>query len=252
MSRRSLLRGLVVSDLHLFARRSNGFVRMESLRSKLSALDCIILNGDIFDFCWSTLPLAATETAALDWLHALLSDFPRCEFHYVMGNHDSVDSFHGKLIELSGRNARFHCHEDYLCLGASLFLHGDCASREMDTEGLHNFRKPWREHRRHWGKLAWTFYRISDAIRLTNAVHRWNFAPQKTVQRLCHYLDHAYPDWRLQIRDCYFGHTHLAFTGYEYEGMRFHNPGSAIKGMEFQPLFIELDTTGSYRQQGPA
>ena len=53
-------------------------------------------------------------------------------------------------------------------------------------------------------------------------------------------LDDAMPGWRHTTRDCYFGHTHLPFTGYEHEGIVFHNTGSAIRGMSFRPLFFRL------------
>jgi UDP-2,3-diacylglucosamine hydrolase len=49
-------------------------------------------------------------------------------------------------------------------------------------------------------------------------------------------LDHILPEWREEIDHCYFGHTHLPFTDYSHDGVFFHNTGSAIKDMEFQPL----------------
>ena len=50
------IRGMAVSDLHLFAYRSAGEEYFNSLRPQLNATDILVLNGDIFDFRWSTLP----------------------------------------------------------------------------------------------------------------------------------------------------------------------------------------------------
>jgi hypothetical protein len=63
-------RGLVVSDLHLFARRSRGMTCFESLRGELESVDVLVLNGDIFDFRWSVLP---DHQATQAWLSDITS-----------------------------------------------------------------------------------------------------------------------------------------------------------------------------------
>lgn len=79
--------GLVLSDLHLFSPRSEGFERMAALWDEVTRAEVLVLNGDIFDFRWTCLPdEAATLTAALDWLHKLLDDFEGSAIHYVLGN----------------------------------------------------------------------------------------------------------------------------------------------------------------------
>jgi len=56
--------GLVLSDLHLLARRSDGAALIESRRSDFSGIDVLVLNGDTFDFRWSALSNLATSVAA--------------------------------------------------------------------------------------------------------------------------------------------------------------------------------------------
>jgi len=229
-------RGLVVSDLHLFARRSRGEACFQSLRADLASVDLLVLNGDIFDFRWSTLRNHdATVDAAASWLRKLAADFPRCEVHYVLGNHDCLTLFRERLSLLCSRHPRLHWHEHHLRLAAALFLHGDCAVRRMDLPALRAYRRAW-EHDRQRGSLAATAYFVADRAGLTRLAHDWRFPRERTVARIARYLDHAQAGWRTQIRDAYFGHTHLAFSGQQQEGVTFHNTGSAIRGQEFKPI----------------
>src|SRR5688572_3309334 len=83
------IRGMAVSDLHLFAYRSAGMEYFDALRSQLTSADVLVLNGDIFDFRWSTLPNPEiTANRAVEWLQAVRGAYPSCAIHYVLGNHD--------------------------------------------------------------------------------------------------------------------------------------------------------------------
>ena len=70
--------------------------------------------------------------------------------------------------------------------------------------------------------------------------HRAYFPQEATVARVSAYLDAALPNWREGVSDCYFGHTHMPFRDHEAGGIRFHNTGSAVAGMGFQPLEFEV------------
>ena len=49
--------GYVVSDLHLLTRRTAAGSHRSRLTTAAAAADYFVLNGDIFDFRWSTLGL---------------------------------------------------------------------------------------------------------------------------------------------------------------------------------------------------
>lgn len=231
--------GLVVSDLHLFARRSEGFVRFEALRAQLSRINTLVLNGDTFDFRWSSLrSQPATVEAALEWLAALASEFGDCQIHFVHGNHDCLAKFKDGLEELVATSRNLHSHDYLLQLGSCLFVHGDCAHRPMRRVDLERYRSNWKAHGRR-GALGTAAYLAADRLGLTRLVHEWHFPRDKTVARIAGYLDDARPGWRSSTRQCYFGHTHLPFSDHEHQGVRFHNTGSAIRGMGFNPLFFE-------------
>jgi UDP-2,3-diacylglucosamine pyrophosphatase LpxH len=233
-------RGLVVSDLHLFARRSVGASALETCRSDLRSVELLVLNGDIFDFRWSTWPNhGATQTAALAWLSGLLSDLARCQVHYVLGNHDCLPPFREGLSALSRAQPRFHWHEHSLRLGPALFLHGDCSQNWMDAGRFHNYRQAWREDRQRspWRALAYSWV---DRLGLTHRAQQWHFPRTQTVRRIAYHLDHASPGWRNGLQDCYFGHTHLPFSNWSHDGIRFHNTGSAVRTMVFQPILFEI------------
>lgn len=229
-------RGLVVSDLHLFARRSEGMARFDAMRAELEAVEWLVLNGDTFDFRWSTLRgQEATVAAALAWLRELADELPRCEIHFVFGNHDCLAGFDEALAGLAAVLPWLRPHADALQLGSSLFLHGDCAHSEMDARRFNRYRAAWRRDRQRgpWGASA---YAWADRLGLTRLAHQWHFPRRETVRRIAFYLDQTRPRWRRETRHCYFGHTHLPFTSYAHEGITFHNTGSAIRGMAFNPL----------------
>ena len=232
--------GIVISDLHLFARRSRGAARFDSLRRELRALDVLVLNGDIFDFRWSTLgDQKQTLPAAMNWLNALVRELPRCEIQFIVGNHDCPRTFLEELSRLAATCPRFHWHEHLLQVGPALFIHGDCAHRRMDHHGLSRFRRHW-ERDWCWNPAMATAYLCADHLGITRRVHEWHFPRRKTVERITFYLDNASPGWRARTRDCYFGHTHLPFANYEHGGVRFHNTGSAIHNLDFNPIAFEV------------
>lgn len=230
------LRVWVVSDLHLFARRSVAVDCFASVRERLAGADVLVLNGDTFDFRWSTLPdIDATVTASIAWLRKLCTDFPGCEVHFVLGNHDCPTFFRSGLATLADVLPRFHWHEYGVRVGSALFVHGDCTHRKMDTTGLSRYRQSWDNDYRHapWRAKA---YVAADHMGFTWFTHKGWFPRRQTVNRLVHYLDRACPGWRQTTRDCYFGHTHLPFSHYVRDGIAFHNTGSAIRGMGFNPI----------------
>ena len=235
-------RGVVLSDLHLFSRRSQGVDCVRSMRPALASAEVLVLNGDIFDFRWSTLRgLETTAAAALDWLRGLAEGFPNCRIHYVLGNHDCLALFRERLAALAVALPRLQWHEHALRLGSALFLHGDCADGEMDASRLRQHRKPW-ENDRQRGGFAATAYLVADRFGLTRFTQARYFPRRQTVERIAYYLDRTSPGWRSDLRDCYFGHTHLPFSDYEHHGVAFHNTGSAIRGMDFHPIVFELAT----------
>ena len=233
-----LTRGLVVSDLHLFARRSPGAARLAALAGQVTEMDVLVLNGDTFDFRWiAPRDREKAFSTAVEELSALLQRHPQCEVHFILGNHDCLLGWQRALLALAASAPRFHWHAGPLRLGSALFLHGDCAEASMDAEELQRRRARWEQGLPR-GRLASCAYGFADALGLSRQAHEWFFPRRKTVRRIAHYLDRACPGWRLETRDCYFGHTHLPFSNHEHEGVNFHNTGSAVgaSGMGFNPL----------------
>ncbi len=236
--------GLVVSDLHLFARRSIGRELMRELLPDLKTARVLVLNGDIVDFRWSTCAHhEATLQRSLDWLAELIAALPGCEIHYVLGNHDCLTGFKPALSKLARAQHLFHWHEYHLQLGDALFLHGDCTHWRMGKHDLQSYRDGWSRSRRR-GQAATSAYRMFDRLGVTRLVHRWHFPIDRTLDRLTHHLDDAHAGWRERVRHCYFGHTHEPFDHLEREGVVFHNTGSAIRGMKFNPLTMTLGAAG--------
>lgn len=249
-SNRTPATGLVVSDLHLFARRSIGRDLMRDLLPDLRSQRLLVLNGDVVDFRWSTCANhAETIRRTMDWLGDLIHAVSRCEVHYVLGNHDCHAGIKPALSRLASAHPRFHWHEFHLQLGGALFLHGDCTNWRMNRRDLQAYRESWGRARRQ-GRAATGAYRMLDRIGLTRMVNRLHFPIDRTLDRLAHHLDEAHAGWRQSVRHCYFGHTHEPFANQERDGVTFHNTGSAIQGLKFNPLTI--DASSNPAMVGPA
>ena len=109
----------------------------------------------------------------------------------------------------------------------------------MDQNGLIRYRESW-DRDWQWSPAMAVAYECVDRLGITKRVHEFHFPRQKTVDRIGFYLDRFCPGWRETTRDCYFGHTHMPFINHEHDGIRFHNTGSAIHNLEFNPLDFEI------------
>jgi UDP-2,3-diacylglucosamine hydrolase len=234
-----LRQGLVISDLHLFSPRSNGEDQLRRIKRHLERIDTLVLNGDTFDFRWSMYPSEnASIRAALLWLERLSVQFEGRRVHYIFGNHDRLRAFRSQAENLARGSRSLLFHSESIRLGHSLFLPGDCASPQMSGERLAAHRDAWSRDRP-YGPIGSGLYAIAASTGVGRLLGHQQFPRQATVQRVSRYLDGLSPDWRIGTVDCFFGHTHIPFSNHIEGGVRFHNTGSAIRGMGFKPLFFE-------------
>jgi len=227
----------VLSDLHLFARRSIGQELLSSVRSELEQADDIVLNGDTFDFRWSRFETEKHSIReAITWLEDLLGALrPEQRVHFIYGNHDCLTGFTTKLHKLAALSEdRLLPVEGILILGSSLFLHGDCANWKMNAEGFDVFRGKWSRDRQR-GRLAAGLYDVVDLLGIGWAFHRLYFPREITIRRVQYHLDQVSAGWAQEVNSVYFGHTHLPFENEVREGVAFFNTGSGIRGMGFSP-----------------
>ena len=63
------MKGLVISDLHLFAHRSRAASLVKPISEAVARAQVIVLNGDIFDVQWTQQPtIERTVRDAIGWL----------------------------------------------------------------------------------------------------------------------------------------------------------------------------------------
>ena len=224
--------GLVISDLHLFAGRSDGGKLFAGLKDQLDSADLLVLNGDTFDFRWSHFSTEEESiNAAIQWLKDLRKKFPKLEIHYVLGNHDCLARFRERLPT----SPNFYLHEFHLQLGSCLFLHGDCSNWGMTPEKLKKYRQAW-SHDSPKGGLSKKIYQLVDTIGLSRLFHHLYFREAATVARVERFLG----DFLQGVTRCYFGHTHVPFSNHRRNGVAFFNTGSGIRGMGFNPRNFEV------------
>lgn len=201
-----------------------------------SRSDVFVLTGDIFDFLWSThVNPQATADAAIEWLEQLVARGPSCHFHYVLGNHDRVQALVDRLDGLVGNASNLSWHPFLLRLGNCVFLHGDALDVRASPAVLQEARS---QHRGAVRKSRWLDapYQAAVHLRLHRLALRLAFPTKGTVRKLTEYLESVSHGPDDGVTDVYFGHTHTPLLDFEHGGLRFHNPGSAIKGLRFHIL----------------
>lgn len=222
-----------VSDLHLFANRSNAHHYLEEIALAASHAEAFVLGGDIFDFRWSLIPILRAVERAADWISELAESCPQCHFHLVLGNHDYHQALIDRLVELEKQVSNLSWHRYYVRLGNSVFLHGDVADKTMDARMLTDAREEWLNHRRR-GPFMSAIYDVVVLTRLHTPVPHLVYVKRIVVRRIWKYLASIGQGPDNGVHDVYFGHTHRHMSNYHYRGLVFHNGGAPIKGVKFR------------------
>ena len=219
--------GYVISDLHMFARWSRPSEYIERMGEAAAEADFFVLNGDIFDFRWSILPgVEATIDAAVDWLGGFAAAHRDCTVYYILGNHDAFEGLTRRLARFAGETENFEWRPAYLRMGGVLFTHGDLFW--LDGRNPFDRRVP-ATARRITPLIGWVYHLI-HTIQATRLVHTM-WPARRCARHMVKSLAGAEKELTRGITDVYCGHTHVAVSDFEYQGITFHNTGSGIRGL---------------------
>ncbi len=217
--------GYVISDLHMFTQWTSVEKYMCDIRKAAADADFFVLNGDIFDFRWSTLGSSKkTAEVAKEWLRELCSEFSDCKFFYVLGNHDSHIKLLDSLSELADEMDNFNWHDSYFQIGSSLFMHGDLIFTMKNVSPF--ARKKFKKKEPIRSMIRSTYHRVikMGAHNLISRLH----AKERCAKYVLKVLRKKDRAKLKEITDIYIGHTHMAFSNFKYKGYTFHNSGSAV------------------------
>ena len=232
--------GLFLSDLHLFSRRSVGQQRWDQNRTLISAASTIVLGGDMFDFRWSQLgSLDATLDAANLWLENAIALNPRASWVYLLGNHDCHPRLLNLLSSFGDRYPNFTWSPSFRRIGSNVFLHGDVLDGMRHPNGLDSYRAGFHDDVPR-GPVGNLLYSAILQTRLHGVVPRLRHTRRQTCRRLLEYLDHSDADLLANVRNIFFGHTHIPMSGYRFDGFSFHNAGSGIRYLTCIPATFEV------------
>lgn len=231
---KSAKKAFVISDLHMFCRRSDWLKHLPALYEAAASADLFVFNGDTFDFKWSDLSsLEETVDKAIGFLRTFAQLHPQCRVHVNLGNHDHNQPFMEALAALSREMQNFTWHPYYLRVGKTVFLHGDAATYKMTHARLERYRNRWRRHRKQ-GQIKNRAYDAAFRANAHVAVSRLVFSRKRTARFLAAYLDDIGQGAEDGVERVYYGHTHVPVAGYSYRGLTFHNGGAALAGMDFE------------------
>jgi UDP-2,3-diacylglucosamine hydrolase len=131
-------------------------------------------------------------------------------------------------------------HEDTLRLNSALFLHGDAVDLNNPRDNLKTLRARYSDVEPNSITRAFAYM-----VSYSGANKLEHLLSTKAAQagKIKAYLDASQPGWSIGVTDIYFGHTHTPFTNFMYQGIRFHNTGSMIKGLPWHPLKLNAKHT---------
>jgi UDP-2,3-diacylglucosamine pyrophosphatase LpxH len=239
-----------LSDLHLFARRSAAPRMEKAFHQAAREAHTFVLGGDIFDFRWrGKLPLAVAIDQSQRWLEKLIENNTACRYYYLLGNHDSHPDFVERLERLSEQLPNFVWHRHLLKIDKSIFLHGDIVDRRIGVNEIHHDvldeYRALKDERPDPKRIAHFLYEAAVGARL----HRVAVAVAKrkeiVLRRLARYLDAHDLGPAAGVERVFFGHTHRRLIDVPYRGLRFSNPGAAIKGLPFEMIEAHLTSPES-------
>ncbi len=234
-----------LSDLHLLARRSSAPEMEKAIHRASRQAHTVVLGGDIFDFRWrSQLSLIDAMGQSVHWLERLIEQNTAARYYYLLGNHDSHPDFVERLQRLSEQMPQFVWHRHLLRIDNSIFLHGDIVDRPIRDGEVHHevldARRKAGESRRDPKQFSHTLYDAAVRARLHRVLVQFAKPRKSVLRRLTHYLNAHDLGASAGIEKVYFGHTHRRLIDVPYGGMRFHNPGAAIKGLPFEMIDAQL------------
>ncbi len=236
-------RACFISDLHLFANRSQGDLHLKAIQRAADQADLCVLGGDIFDFRWSTLPsTTATVDAAVEWLHELCQCSPNSRVEFLLGNHDYHAALIERLPDLARDLSNFEWHRFYIREGNTIFLHGDVADRKMTADALRRRRERSFGHRQK-GRYQNQAYDLVVKSRMHLLVPRAVYPKRLVARRIVSYLTHIGHGPERGVQQVCFGHTHRPLRDYHYRGLTFHNGGAPIGTGRFEILEVDVQQT---------
>ena len=217
--------GYVISDLHIFAKWSSVDKYMSDIRKAASDAAFFVFNGDIFDFRWTVLS-SAEETAksAIKWFAELCSEFPECQFYYVLGNHDCHVKLLDLLTELAEGKPNFHWYDSHIKIGPVLFMHGDLIFKKKN--GTPFKRKTFNKEKPR-SAIIGTGYHLAIMLG-AHSLLKQVYAKEKYARYVIEAVRDEDPKHLDGVKEIYLGHTHVSFSDFEYNGIIFHNTGSAV------------------------
>ncbi|MCP3929668.1 MAG: hypothetical protein GY705_11265 [Bacteroidetes bacterium] len=231
------MKGFVISDLHIFSKRSYAEDILNSMHEQIKNADFLVLNGDIFDFAWTILDsIDQTIHEAVNWLSNLTIQYPDCCIYYILGNHDSLEPFAKLLKNMTRQIKNITICDTHLVLGKHLFIHGDLPLA---------LKNPWvRKLQKTIPKKTYFFhlcYEYAVKCNFHKLVYSY-FSPKYCANRLCKILQKYPKDFLGTIEHIYFGHTHLPFHEYFHKNYFFHNTGASINGVSNNLIEVKYES----------
>lgn len=238
-----------ISDLHLFARRSTAPSLDAAIQAAARQSHSFVLGGDIFDFRWSShRVLEDAIRHSRQWLERLVAENTACRFYYLLGNHDCHPQFVESLQELTETFPHLEWHRHYVRIDQNIFLHGDIVDTPVRPGLPHHeildARRLAKENRRPPHPFSHTLYDAAVRTRMHRVVMTLARRNELVLKRLTRYLESRGETVASGIENVYFGHTHRQMLAVPFQGMEFHNPGAAIKGLPFRILETRVREAG--------
>lgn len=153
-----------------------------------------------------------------------------------MGNHDGIEQFVKPLDSLAEKYSNFSWHPAYITIHEALFLHGDIPVR---SKGVLLLERKLIKQKKLKGSFINIFYSLftnSGMLKYYRLIHN----KSKTRNSLSTTISNHKNSFNQEIKSVYFGHTHIPYNNFQFNGLVLNNLGSAIKHLPFNMTAIQL------------
>jgi UDP-2,3-diacylglucosamine pyrophosphatase LpxH len=226
--------GYVTSDLHIFGCASLWDRYSSDFHIAASKHPVVVLNGDTFDFKRSRfISSSVTAGHAITLLTEICTKHPTTNFYYLLGNHDNNSAFTEILQRVAPTHKNLALFTDTLRLGRCIFLHGDAIDLPHEATDLYLVRKKYQHCEPSF--LSRVFAELVTRSRI-NKIDYLKHTRKELAEKIFQYLEKTQPNILKDAKEIFFGHTHIPFSNFLHRGLSFHNTGSMIRGLKWNPM----------------
>jgi UDP-2,3-diacylglucosamine hydrolase len=235
-------KGYIISDLHMMAGYSQWDKHWQLIDNCASKADNFFINGDLYELLFTRYSFKERIENAVNHLESFVKKHPKCQFHYMIGNHENLEEFKEVIKDLERRMPNLAIHDNAFRLGNAVYIHGDQVIEQKEITGSRSFRPKESALTRIARRASLP---VVDRFQHSFRVKRKNknYPNDSDLDFFLDAREKTTPEFRDGVEHYFYGHTHMPkqVENYKDSGISFHNSGAGVEEAVFNILEIDMD-----------